>query len=1060
MSNNSIGPVDIEFAMKNINFQAETEKMKAGIRGVTLTAQKEATETGNFLKNAFNGIGFTSLLGAGGAMAAAFKFKQLAQEAFEFENAFGMAMREVQTISTAVKEDFEGISKAIVDLSANSPDDAIKLAKAYYQIVSAGHDGAAGLELLTIASKAAVAGVTDTMTAADGLTTVINAWGLSANQANNVADAMFKTVERGKTTFAQLAANIAQVAPLASANGIGLNEIFAALQTITKQGTPTAQAMTQIRSSIINLNNALGDGWSNTMTYQEALNLISEKAGGSATALKKLIPDVEGMSAVLAMTGEKAQGAADDLNETAKAAGSMETAYNSMMEEANNKWSVIHNKWTREIRELGKAMKDESTNIANFMDALLTNGSDVKTDLSIYGIADKIKALRMMGEGKISAYLKGGLMPENAVREQYAQYIKTIQDYAAQGLSAQQIKLGDILGLTDKDERLTELNGFLVSMKEAEQDLGATTFINNQQQQAALKIRAELWGEIEAKAKEAVKVINDEGGGGGGIEGKVRNLKAMLEELKATTEKFGAGSFDDDIKNLAKQAVLNQEIKAYYDKIREERKAATVQKLQPIGAKETLGGVQAITKEQTKQEFQGEKLLKQSKAKTAEAQKQAAAIKEQNDKYTFQTALFEGLSNGLGDTAEIMGALSYAIGEFDTTLGQSVGRMADLAGNASTMIANFAAGGNPITSIVSGINTIGSIIGLVKSGNEPNNQVSTLERMNNLLKQQSAILSNLAGSNYFQLAEKQYKDYGRAILETNEKLRLSGVLTKAEYLKILEVYDKTSQTQQFKQTFGNISFAKYLETFTAATTKNWTPEQFVEAFAKGSLVLDQQQIEWVTEITEKQKQRAELLQETFRQALGFDASTVSDSIVNGIESGLKLGANSLGTFAESFGELVEKALMQSIIDGMNLQLTNGFMTNFNKFMNDGDGLTDTERLTLEADYVEAVRQGQLKIEAIQPILDKYGAAISANATGLTGISKTATEDTMSAMVGQLMAVRVDIKEIIKGMATGQDDVTKNLFYLKEIAQNTSHNKELLVIRDEMKEMNRTLKDRL
>ncbi|MDP2335877.1 MAG: phage tail tape measure protein [Bacteroidota bacterium] len=351
---------------------------------------KQAANSGSVMDNAFGKVGNTldkmginipSLIGPAGALAAAFKFKQLADEALEFEKAFGMAMREVQTISKAVQDDFEGISQKIVDMAANGPDDAIKLAKSYYQIVSAGHDGAAGLELLSIASKAAVAGVTDTLTAADGLTTVINAWGLSSDKANFVADIMFKTVERGKTTFSQLASNIAQVAPLAAANNIEFEQIFAALQTITKQGTPTAQAMTQIRSSIVNMTAVLGDGWSKTMTYQDGLNKVREMAGGSQIELKKLIPDVEGVSAVLALTGDKAKGAAEDLNETAKAAGAMETAYGRMMEEANNKWSIVHNKWTREIRELGKAMKDESGNMANFIDALLSNGADVNTIL-------------------------------------------------------------------------------------------------------------------------------------------------------------------------------------------------------------------------------------------------------------------------------------------------------------------------------------------------------------------------------------------------------------------------------------------------------------------------------------------------------------------------------------------------------------------------------------------------------------------------------------------------------------------------------------------------------
>lgn len=527
--NSQNGALDFDLTVNDSQLLKSVEESKRQIAGLS----KSAVNEGKKMDGAFKKVGgmVSQMIGPVTALAAAYKLQQLAAEAYEFERAFGMAMREVQTISKAVQNDFEGISAAIVDMSANAPDGAIKLAKAYYQIVSAGYDGAAGLKLLDISSKAATAGITETSVAADGLTTVLNAWGLSADKAENVADVMFKTVERGKTTFGELASSIAQVAPLAAANNISFEEIFAALQTITKQGTPTAQAMTQIRSSIINMNNVLGDGWSKTMTYQEGLNKIAKQAGGSQTALKALIPDVEAISGMLALTGEKAKGAAEDLDETTRATGSMSKAYGTMIQEADNKWSMVHNKWTREVRELGRAMKEESSNMANFMDALLSNGADIDANMSIYGIADKIKALQIMGGSTVGSYLKGGLMPESEVRAQYDQYVKTITNYAKGGLGKQQMSLGDILGIKDKDERLTKLTEFLKTLRDAEDDLGEAQFVNEEQQQAALKIRAQLWGNVEAKAREAIKAIEGEGSGGKG--GNVRTLKTISDEIAA-----------------------------------------------------------------------------------------------------------------------------------------------------------------------------------------------------------------------------------------------------------------------------------------------------------------------------------------------------------------------------------------------------------------------------------------------------------------------------------------------------------------------------------------------
>jgi TP901 family phage tail tape measure protein len=238
----AIGPVDIEFIVKG-DIDRQLQKVGRTVKGESaeMTQQMTRLKKESFsLDKQFSAIGQTvkTMLPIASFTAAALALKNLTTEAYNFSKDFSKAMREVETISTAVKANFEGISKEITNVAANGPDDAIRLAQAYYQIVSAGHDGAAGLELLKVSSKAATAGVTDTKIAADGLTTVLNAWGKDASQATKVADVLFKTVEKGKTTFPELAQTIAQVAPMAAAMGIPLEEIAAAIASIQNRVHP------------------------------------------------------------------------------------------------------------------------------------------------------------------------------------------------------------------------------------------------------------------------------------------------------------------------------------------------------------------------------------------------------------------------------------------------------------------------------------------------------------------------------------------------------------------------------------------------------------------------------------------------------------------------------------------------------------------------------------------------------------------------------------------------------------------------------------------------------
>ncbi|NCC53399.1 MAG: phage tail tape measure protein, partial [Spartobacteria bacterium] len=202
-----------------------------------------------------------------------------------------------------------------------------KISSGLYQALSAGVPEDNVFKFLETASKVAVADGSDVAVAVDGITTVLNAFKIEADNTGKVADLMFQTVSNGKTTFSDLASNLSTVAPLAASTGIGIEQILAATATLTKQGTPTAQAMTQIRESIRALNNNLGDGWSKTRTFQEAVQELARKANGSQTELSKIVGSVEALVGVLGLTGENATAAKEDLEDLEKASGALDTAY-------------------------------------------------------------------------------------------------------------------------------------------------------------------------------------------------------------------------------------------------------------------------------------------------------------------------------------------------------------------------------------------------------------------------------------------------------------------------------------------------------------------------------------------------------------------------------------------------------------------------------------------------------------------------------------------------------------------------------------------------------------
>lgn len=289
-------------------------------------------------------------------IAATAAFAKISSEATQFALDFEDAMKEVETISKATQENFEGISDALMEMSTIVPEAGDKLAKAYYQTVSAGYDGARGLKVLEVAAKAATAGVTDTFVAVDGITTAMNSWNMGIEQADYVADQFFKTVELGKTTFPELARNLADVAPIASASGISLREIMEAMSVITASGTPTSVAFTQIRSSILGLNETFGDGWRNVLTYQEAAQRLFDNLGGSQTKIRQAVGRVEGMNAILALSGENAHKAAKAHDEFTESVGSASEAFDIMMEKTSAQTELLKNNIMNSVKPLGTAI--------------------------------------------------------------------------------------------------------------------------------------------------------------------------------------------------------------------------------------------------------------------------------------------------------------------------------------------------------------------------------------------------------------------------------------------------------------------------------------------------------------------------------------------------------------------------------------------------------------------------------------------------------------------------------------------------------------------------------
>ena len=235
-------------------------------------------------------------------LGKAFSFTQMAmgiqlftQAISQFTTPFVELDKQIQNVGTLGVKNLEAARNAVMELSTSMPESAEGLGAALYQGISAGTiavtDGVLDIKnamgFLDQAARVGVAGMASTESAVDGLTSVINAYGLELSDTEKVSDTFFAGIKLGKTTFNEMNSSLASFVPMASAMGVGFDQATAAIASLTAMGTPTAQAGTQMNAvfSLLQkgttpLNAALAKSGTNLAALRDKLKEPTAAGGG------------------------------------------------------------------------------------------------------------------------------------------------------------------------------------------------------------------------------------------------------------------------------------------------------------------------------------------------------------------------------------------------------------------------------------------------------------------------------------------------------------------------------------------------------------------------------------------------------------------------------------------------------------------------------------------------------------------------------------------------------------------------------------------------------------
>jgi len=279
--------------------------------------------------------------------------------------------QQMANVSTMLKDPTMHITefrREIRRMSSEFGESTETLAGGLYDILSASIPAEKALGVLAVAARAAKAGLTDTATSADAITTVLNSYGLEAENAAVVSDLLFSIVRRGKTTFAELAPSIGNVANIAATAGVGLDEMGASIALLTRNGIKTEDAITALRAIMTSflkpskeaseLAKELGFEMNTATLKSESLAGVFERISKlPPDAVAKLFPNIRALKGVLPALANM-EGFADDIDAMQSSAGATETAYKKMTNTLMHSFNQLKQSAIGVLSVLGEAIAE------------------------------------------------------------------------------------------------------------------------------------------------------------------------------------------------------------------------------------------------------------------------------------------------------------------------------------------------------------------------------------------------------------------------------------------------------------------------------------------------------------------------------------------------------------------------------------------------------------------------------------------------------------------------------------------------------------------------------
>lgn len=329
------------------------------------------------------------LLGTIGAISAVATavYAGPVQAAQQYEKAIA----KVGTIADTQEVPLGTLSQQIMELSNKTGIAANAIADDVYNAISAGQKTGDAVNFVTNSTKLAKAGFAESSQTLDVLTTVLNAYGMSADKVSTVSDMLVQTQNKGKVTVGELASSMGKIIPTANASNVSLEQLCAGYAIMTSKGIAAAETTTYMNSMLNELSKSgsttdkllrqkMGGSFAELMasgkSLGEILGGIQEEANKSGLALSDMFSSSEAGKAAMSLLSNGVDGFNSSVQDMVNSVGATDSAFAKMEDTTEAKMEKAKNSIANLGIVLGQNLLPIVGNLADKVAVVVTKVSE------------------------------------------------------------------------------------------------------------------------------------------------------------------------------------------------------------------------------------------------------------------------------------------------------------------------------------------------------------------------------------------------------------------------------------------------------------------------------------------------------------------------------------------------------------------------------------------------------------------------------------------------------------------------------------------------------------